>query len=166
MPASTAVPITGTAPPSFEVTAEPVETKDTKQMSASSVKAKQGGSGTTTIKPGSVKKANSGGAKSNHASRPSSGGGKGGGGGKGKSCFIAGTLVSIRNNEYQYIEDIRRGDIVLSYNEKTRRNEYSQVLQTMTHEINEEVYLICAEGTELNVTGNHKFFVKRNNKVE
>jgi len=43
----------------------------------------------------------------------------GGGGGGGGGCFVAGTLVSTING-YKKIEEIQKGDIVLSYNEKTK----------------------------------------------
>ena len=154
MPAATSVPISGTAPPSFKVTAKPVSTKDTKEMSASSVKTEQGGSGTTTIKPGSVKKNSSGGSKSNHSSSPSSGGG---GRGKG-SCFIAGTLISTSLG-FKPIEQIRKEDIVLSYNKSIGLNEYSKVLQTMIHDTTEPIYTLYIKNEQLRVTGIHRFFV-------
>jgi len=47
----------------------------------------------------------------------------GGGGG----CFVAGTLVATING-YKKIENIQKGDVVLSYNEQTQQNEYDEVV--------------------------------------
>ena len=82
-----------------------------------------------------------------------------------KSCFVAGTLISL-SNSFKNIEDIKIGDIVLSYNEKTKQNEYSKVLQTMIHYVNENIYNLYIENEILSVTGNHKFLVKQNNFVQ
>jgi len=105
---------------------------------------------------GSTKRNASGG---NHSS-PSSGGGGGG-----KSCFVAGTLVSTIDN-FKNIEDIKVGDIVLSYNEQTQQNEYSQVLQTMIHATIEPIYTLYIRNEQLRVTGIHKFLIKRNDIID
>lgn len=81
------------------------------------------------------------------------------------SCFIAGTLVSL-GSDFKNIEDIEIGDIVLSYNEKTQKNEYSEVLQTMIHNVNEEIYDLYIEDEILSVTGIHKFLIKQNNFIQ
>jgi hypothetical protein len=142
----------------MEVKAVPITTKDTKRMSGSSVKTKQGGSGVTTVKPGSVTKNNSGGARSNHASPPPSKS-TGSSGNKGKgSCFVAGTLVSTSLG-FRPIEQIQKGDIVLSYNERIGINEYSEVLQTMIHDTIEPIYTLYIKDEQLRVTGIHRFFV-------
>lgn len=96
-------------------------------------------------------------------SSPSSRGG-GGGGGK-KSCFIAGTLISLQN-QFKNIENIQIGDIVLSYNEKIHQNEYSVVLQTMIHDTTEEIYDLYIEDEILSVTGIHRFYIKRKHDIE
>jgi len=83
-------------------------------------------------------------------------GGKGGGGGGG--CFVAGTPIATRNG-FKNIEDIEVGDIVLSYNEETRKNEYSEVLQTMIHDVEEDIYTLHIEDEELVVTGIHRFLI-------
>lgn len=83
--------------PSVEYTAVPITQTDIQEKTGYAVntEAKQGGGGKggVQVKKGSVKKSNSGGTKNRNASSPRSSGG-GGGGGKGKSCFVAGTLVS------------------------------------------------------------------------
>ena len=111
----------------------------------------------TSLKVTSAHKSSGGGFKHKNSNL-----GGGSGGSKGKSCFIAGTLVSL-GTIFKNIEDIKIGDIVLSYNEQTKRNEYSEVLQTMIHVVNEEIYNLYIEDEVLSVTGIHKFLIKRNN---
>lgn len=98
---------------------------------------------------------------SNWANNTTSGAGSGGGGGGG--CFIAGTLITTLQHYYKNIEDIEKDDIVLSYNEKLKKNEYSKVLETMIHIIKEKIYNLYIEDEILIVTGIHRFFVLRNN---
>lgn len=86
---------------------------------------------------------------------------KGGGGG----CFAAGTLIKTINN-YKPIEQIKAGDWVLSYNEYTRHNEYSQVIQTMIHIVYDHVYVLYAGNDKLVVTGIHRFYINRNNIIK
>lgn len=90
--------------------------------------------------------------------RPSGGGG--GGGKKGGSCFVAGTQISTSNG-FKTIENINKYDSVLSYNIKTRQNEYSSVLQTMIHDTVEPIYTLYIKNEQLRVTGIHRFFIKR-----
>ena len=87
---------------------------------------------------------------------------KGGGGGGG--CFAAGTLIAMQNG-HKNIEDILPGDMVLSYNELTGINEYSKVLQTMIHDVEEEIYTLYIEDEALVVTGIHRFFINRNGQT-
>ena len=83
-----------------------------------------------------------------------SGAGSGGGGG----CFASGTLISILNG-YKNIENIKIGDVVLSYNEITKKNEYSEVLQTMVHFIKNKIYTLRIENESIVVTGIHRFYI-------
>ena len=122
--------------PGVAYTASPAVTTDTVEKTGYAVdtKAEQGsGSSGVHVKPGSVRKNNSGGTKNSHT------GGGGGGGGGGGSCFVAGTKISTYFG-FKNIEDIQKNDIVLSYNEKTQQNEYSIVLQTMIHNVVEPIY--------------------------
>ena len=105
------------------------------------------------------RKGPTGGSKSSGSAAPRS---KGGGGG---SCFAAGTLISLQN-QFKNIEDIQIGDIVLSYNEEIHQNEYSIVLQTMIHDVTEEIYDLYIEDEILTVTGIHRFYVRRKHDIE
>jgi len=86
----------------------------------------------------------------------------GGGGGRRGGCFIAGTPITTING-YKNIEDIQVGDIVLSYNEQKQKNEYSIVADTMIHVIYDNIYTLYINNEQLNVTGIHKFLIKRDN---
>ncbi len=109
----------------------------------------------TSLKVTSAHKSSGGGFKHRNSNH-------GGGTGGSKSCFIAGTPVSL-GKIFKNIEDIQIGDIVLSYNEQTHKNEYSEVLQTMIHIVNEDIYDLYIKDEVLSVTGIHKFLIKRNN---
>ena len=100
-----------------------------------------------------------------HKKSNSAGGGGGGrGGGKGKKgCFVAGTPITTKHG-FLPIEQIRVGDIVLSYNERTQLNEYSQVLETMIHIVFEPIYTLVVEDEILQVTGNHRLYIERDNQ--
>ena len=87
------------------------------------------------------------------------------GGGGGGGCFIAGTLVSTLQGFYP-IEQIHKGDIVLSYNEKTQQNEYSSVVDTMIHALWTDIYSIYIGTDILKATGIHPFYVKRAGMAE
>ncbi len=94
------------------------------------------------------------------ASKSSGGGFKASHGGGGGSCFLAGTLISTIDG-LKPIEKIQPGDIVLSYNEQNKQNEYSEVLQTMIHYLRTDVYTIDINSEKIKVTGIHRFYIKR-----
>lgn len=81
---------------------------------------------------------------------------------KSSSCFVRGTKI-ILNNSWKNIEDIKVNDIVLSYDEKKKKNVFSKVLQTMVHFVHEKIYSLFIKNDKLEVTGNHKFLVIHNN---
>lgn len=116
------------------------------------------GGGHLTIDRSTARKTGGGGSqkRSGSAAPHSSGGG---------GCFVAGTLVSLQN-QFKNIEDIQIGDIVLSYNEEIHQNEYSIVLQTMIHDVTEEIYDLYIEDEILTVTGIHRFYIRRKHDIE
>ena len=81
-------------------------------------------------------------------------------GGRGGSCFVAGTLVTTLTG-FSPIEQIKQGDIVLSYNELLHQLEYSTVVQTMTHNVIEPIYTLHIKDEQLRVTGVHRFLISR-----
>lgn len=79
-----------------------------------------------------------------------------------KHCFSIGTLV-LTNNNYANIEDIKIGDLVLSYNRNKNRNEYSRVLDVISSKVkNQKVLYISTNDEEVKTTASHEFFVKNN----
>ena len=113
-----------------------------------------------TLEVTSAHKSSGGGFKQKNASH--GGGGKGNRGGKG-SCFIAGTPIILKDT-FKNIETIKPGDIVLSYDEKNKKNVFNKVLQTMIHFVHERIYSLFIKDEKLKVTGNHKFLITRNNE--
>ena len=149
-----------------QYSAEPVTESQVKEMTGYGVKSEVkkgagGGGGGVHLKKGATgskgSRGTSGAGKSSGGSRPSSGGG---GGGKG-SCFVAGTPVSMLGY-YKNIEEIQANDIVLSYNEQTKKSEFSQVVQTMIHDVIEPIYTLYIKNEQLRVTGIHRFLVVNN----
>lgn len=82
-----------------------------------------------------------------------------------KGCFVAGTPITAMYGIIN-IENIKIGDWVLSYNQKSHTNEYSQVLDTMTFKVQENMYKIHINNTTLQVTGVHKFLITRHGKEQ
>lgn len=153
----TTQPFTATFPAVRYVPQE-VDASSVMGISGFSLKTTSGGKssgGNLSIK--SAKKGNTGGSKFRNASH---GGGASGGGGGG-SCFVAGTSVSMLGY-YKNIEEIQVGDIVLSYNEQTKKPEFSQVLQTMVHNVIEPIYTLYIKDEQLRVTGIHRFLITNN----
>ena len=77
------------------------------------------------------------------------------------TCFLAGTSVSMSDGTEKPIEDIKVGDVVLSYDEKSKSNVASIVKKTLHHPKEQtNSYLII--NNKLRVTPNHPTLV--NNK--
>lgn len=77
-------------------------------------------------------------------------------------CFEAGTKV-ITKEGYKNIENIRVGDLVLSYNIDKQINEYNVVTKVLIHkDITDDIYTMKVENSTLKVTGSHRFFVNNN----
>lgn len=157
--------LTGSVPEvTYSTTPVPINKQSSTAGFSMNTKSKGGGGGGGAglkIKRGSATKGSSGAAK--YAASPYKGRGSGNQGGGGKTCFIAGTLVTMCGYQ-KNIEEVQVGDIVLSYNEKTGQNRYSIVLETMIHNTTEALYTIYVEDEKLTATGIHRFLVIHNNK--
>lgn len=76
------------------------------------------------------------------------------------SCFLAGTKVIMSDGSLKNIEDIKIGDKILSYNEKTKNNEIQKVLD-LEQPIRDHYYEVKFEdGSILKVTDEHPMFTK------
>ena len=108
----------------------------------------------------------------------SSGGGSSGGGGctgtwcechggcsGPQNCFLQGTKV-ITSNGFKDIDKIKIGDMVLTYNEVTKKNEYKKVLQTTSHvNFTDEIYTIKVDNEIIQVTEGHHFYINNENGI-
>lgn len=87
----------------------------------------------------------------------------GGGGGnilQPPHCFVAGTKV-LTNKGYKDIDKIKVGDIVLSYNEETKKNEYKKVLEVFKHEkVDDKIYSLNINNSIIEASSIHPFYVK------
>ena len=74
------------------------------------------------------------------------------------TCFLAGTKVLIADGSYKNIEEMKIGDIVLSYDEISANKVPCKVSYVFTHAPNEMAgyYLLINNG--LKVTPNHRFY--------
>ncbi|EPG73839.1 intein C-terminal splicing domain protein [Leptospira fainei serovar Hurstbridge str. BUT 6] len=75
------------------------------------------------------------------------------------SCFVAGTLVRTQTG-FKAIEQIRVGDYVLSHNENTGKLSYEKVTETFIHDVPLIHKITYANGTTVETTWNHPFYVK------
>lgn len=77
----------------------------------------------------------------------------------GRGCFQENQCVLTINGEKK-ISDIVIGDVVLSYNEEKKINEFKKVINTFEYENEEIVTINLKNGSQIKVTKNHKFFHK------
>ena len=92
--------------------------------------------------------------------RPSSSGG-----GR-RYCFLSDELV-LTNKGYKEISKIEIGDMVLSYNEQTKKNEYARVIYTYVHlNVNDNIYSIKVNDTIIEASTEHPFYVKTINETK
>lgn len=79
--------------------------------------------------------------------------------GKTLGCFLSGTKV-ITNEGYKDIDKIKVNDMVLSYNEETRINEYKKVLNLLVHPKEKEVlYTLTIDDKTVEATSEHRFYI-------
>jgi hypothetical protein len=76
------------------------------------------------------------------------------------NCFTKETLIHTAVGVKQ-ISELSVGDMVLSYDEKLKKNEYKNVVNTMINYQNETPLLKIKmkDGTIIRVTENHRFFI-------
>ena len=74
-------------------------------------------------------------------------------------CFIAGTQISLANGDIKNIEDVVKGDEVLSFNEETKEIESNKVFETHQPIHNDLVKYTLSDGTIITSTFDHPFYV-------
>ena len=68
---------------------------------------------------------------------------------------------------YKDIDKIKIGDIVLSYNEKTKKNEYKKVLEVFKHEnVDDNIYSLTINNSIIEASSIHPFYVKTINETK
>ncbi len=72
-------------------------------------------------------------------------------------CFLKGTLIYTPNG-YKEIQDLKAGDKVYSYNEKTKEIEIDIIKKTMVHTADEYLRVILEDKTDIKVTKMHPFY--------
>lgn len=80
---------------------------------------------------------------------------------KGGSCFLRGTMIATLDG-YIFVQDIKPGDKVLSYNEKLGMNEVAQVAYLDVKQA-DDYYVF---NNNVKVTGEHPFYVDVAGKIE
>ncbi|MCZ8239745.1 MAG: polymorphic toxin-type HINT domain-containing protein [Leptospiraceae bacterium] len=75
-----------------------------------------------------------------------------------RTCFTAGTKIKTKSG-YKSIETIQTGDIVASANEHTGKISYKKVKQTFIRQSPRIYKLTYNDGTTLETTGDHPFFI-------
>ena len=76
---------------------------------------------------------------------------------RGRSCFIAGTLV-LTTAGLKKIEEIREGDLVLAYDEETGEQAYKPVVQLFRNE-SKDWTGVTVNGKEIISTPGHKYYL-------
>lgn len=74
-------------------------------------------------------------------------------------CFIEGTEITLQHGEKKYIENIKEGDIVLSFNEKTNQQEFNKVLKIYKPKHDDLVEYTISNGKKIISTVDHPYYV-------
>ncbi|MDX1920249.1 MAG: Hint domain-containing protein [Candidatus Caenarcaniphilales bacterium] len=82
------------------------------------------------------------------------------------TCFVAGTPVTLADGSFRAIETLKKGDKVLSWNEKTNKNEERTVLNAFQKETKQIVELKLQNGKFIEATPDHPFYVQNKGWVE
>jgi intein/homing endonuclease len=76
----------------------------------------------------------------------------------GTDCFSGDTKVVTKNGNIN-ISDLKKGDLVLSFNEKTQKKEYKKVINVFNFKNNKKtIKLKLKNGHEIIVTEDHEFY--------
>ena len=78
----------------------------------------------------------------------------------GTSCFAPGTLVITKEGK-KPIEQVNKNDLVLCFNEKTKKKEYKSALNVLRFDNNKRtVKLYLNNGKTITATEDHEFYYK------
>jgi len=77
-------------------------------------------------------------------------------------CFAAHTRISLPNKKTKMIKDLKVGEKIYSFNEKTKKIEISKIKKIFKNKVNERYHIKFGQfNSELITTGNHPFYTKR-----
>lgn len=74
----------------------------------------------------------------------------------GPGCFLKGTLITMADGSSKPIEQIKAGEQVLSFDQKSSKTVIATVIKPLVHEKDTDEYLII--NGKVSVTGVHRFF--------
>ena len=73
-------------------------------------------------------------------------------------CFVSDTLVKTKKGDKK-IQDVLKGDIVLTYNEKTGEEQWNKVLEPLSFDNTKRIIAITLKnGSQFKCTEDHKIF--------
>lgn len=75
-----------------------------------------------------------------------------------KLCFVEGTEITLGNGDVKAIENIVEGDVVLTYNEKTKEIESNRVLELFSPVHDDLVEIKLSSGVSLTSTFDHPYY--------
>lgn len=76
-------------------------------------------------------------------------------------CCLAGDTIVETSSGAKQLKDIKKGDLVLSYNQDTKKYEYKEVLAAVLTNPEAEVFEVEFNGKVVTCTGDHKFLTQR-----
>jgi hypothetical protein len=78
-----------------------------------------------------------------------------------KFCLTEDVKILKASGDRVCISDIKQGDVVVSFNEKTQKLENKKVIETYKREVEENILLLETDsGHKIKITKNHEVFVK------
>lgn len=78
----------------------------------------------------------------------------------GRGCFLSRQGVAMDNGEVKKICDIKKDDVVKSYNEETKKVEGKKVLDTFKYDSKDYLKIKLKNGNIIECTPDHKFLYK------
>ena len=75
-------------------------------------------------------------------------------------CFVAGTLISMGEGDRVPIEDIKEGDMVLTYNLEHNEHRINKVNAVYSKKVDKVAHIIIEEEKEITCTLDHPLYVK------
>ena len=75
------------------------------------------------------------------------------------SCFVAGTQIAMEDGTTKNIEDVKAGDVVLSWNETTNEKVGGVVSNILVADVDSVIEIKFEDGTTITTTDEHPFYV-------